>query len=74
MSLTWQSNRWHLEDKPIHAGAMVELLGEDGEWFEVRIETEDSGRKLLAYSRVHGLEFRFPLIPDYHQLRWHHAG
>jgi hypothetical protein len=44
--LAWIDNRWHLEGKPIHAGAGVEIRWPDRTWESGRIESSHVGRKL----------------------------
>ena len=56
MKLVWQDDRWHCGGEGIHAGENLELRGEDGQWFRVRIESADRGRMLIAYTKIHGLD------------------
>jgi hypothetical protein len=68
--LIWQDNRWHCDGEGIHAGEGMELRGDDGQWFRVRIESADRGHVLIAYLTVHGHEFSRRIDPEYDQLRW----
>lgn len=68
--LKWQEGRWHCAGDGIHAGNGLELLGADGQWFRVRIESADCGRRLFAYVNLHGHEFTRPIYPDSDRLRW----
>lgn len=70
MKLVWQDDRWHCGGDGIHAGEQMELRGEDGQWFRVRIESADRGRVLIAYVRVHGLDFTRRINEDFDELRW----
>lgn len=64
----WIDNRWHLNDKGIHAGEALEMKLED-DWHEVRIESRDRGRILDAYIAVDGRPFKTQLR-TYDRLRW----
>lgn len=70
MKLVWQDNRWHCDGQGIHAGETMELRGDDGVWFRVRIESADSGQRLFAYAKVHGRDFTSRIWPEHDELRW----
>lgn len=79
------AGRWYCDGEPIHAGTSMELhapgtpLGytERGEvtgrgpsrWLPVRIESQDAGRRLVAYHMLDGLMFKHP-IDALDRLRW----
>lgn len=69
-TLYWEDDRWHCDGRGIHAGCIMELKGADGTWFEVRIESADRGRRLIAFKLVHGTGFTCSIDLDYDQLRW----
>ena len=69
-ALEWIDGRWHCDGRGIHAGEGMELLGYDRQWFRVRIESADQGRRLIAYLNVHGMDFRCHIDPDVDRLRW----
>lgn len=52
--LAWTDNRWHLEGKPIHAGACVDIRWPDRTWERGRIESSHLGRKLWFHFEHHG--------------------
>ena len=68
--LEWIDDRWHCAGRGIHAGDCMELLGYDGKWFAVRIESADRGRRLSAFVRVHGRDFVCGIEPECDRLRW----
>lgn len=70
MPLEWINGRWHLDGQGIHAGTGMDLLGQDGEWFRVRIESANQGRELVAYIEHHGFDFSTRISPEYDKLRW----
>lgn len=73
-TLQWIDDRWHLNDRPIHAGCGMEVQWPDGTWQAVRIESEDCGRKLFAHFKYHGLDLcvRVAAPADAGRpLRWH---
>ena len=49
-------HRWYVDNKPVYAGATMEVLTPDG-WRDLRIESQDCGRELHAVTRLHGLLF-----------------
>ena len=51
-----QDRRWYVEDKPVHAGIVLEILTPDG-WRDLGIESQDSGRELHAMYRIYGMQF-----------------
>ena len=61
--------RWHCEGRGIHAGTGMELLCPDGHWLPVRVESRDTGRRLVAYFSYHGLGIAWPL-DESNRLRW----
>lgn len=69
-TLVWHDDRWHCDGQGIHAGNGMELRGCDGEWFHVRIESADRGRRLIAFIDVHGFDFVHTIDPESDQLRW----
>lgn len=68
--LKWIDDRWHCQGEGIHAGSGLELQGTDGEWFHVRIESADCGRKLIAFTSVHGHTFTRAIDPKIDEIRW----
>lgn len=70
MTLEWIDDRWHLDGHGIHAGTTVELCGADGQWFPVRLESANKGQTLIAFTRIHGLDFTKRIDTEYDQLRW----
>jgi hypothetical protein len=70
--LDWLDRRWHLGGRPIHAGYYLEVRREDGTWWDVRIESTDSGRWLRMYFDVPGMRGRQAWIHMHEddQLRW----
>lgn len=74
-NLRWIDGRWHVNDGrervPIHAGDVWQLrpVSVGGSWITVRIESQDHGRRLIAYVDVHGLAFRRELDPKHTWLR-----
>lgn len=73
--LYWEDDRWHLDGKPIHAGAGVEICWPDGTWQAVRIESGNAGRKLFAHFEHHGEEMAVPVCDRNqdrieHTIRW----
>lgn len=70
MKLVWQDSRWHCDGRGIHAGEMMELRGYDGEWFSVRVESSDRGRRLIAIVVRHDIQFSYGIDTDCDQLRW----
>ena len=69
-NLTWEHGRWHCDGKGIHAGSGMELRGQDGSWFHVRIESSNHGRNLIAFVNVHGHSFTKLIDTDWDALRW----
>lgn len=69
-AIEWINDRWHCDGQPIHAGVGMELRGYDKQWFRVRIESADQGRRLIAYLNVHEMQFRYPIDPEFDCLRW----
>lgn len=67
----WIDERWHLDGRGIHAGAVLEMKLGDG-WHEVGIESRNRGEILDAYIHVGGRSFKTQLRA-YDQLRWPHA-
>lgn len=57
MLFTWKDDRWHCDGRPIHAGTVMDLIGGGGSRMRVRIESENHGRTLRAYTRLNGLTF-----------------
>ncbi len=68
-NLRWIDDRWHADGRPIHAGSAWELATPAGWWLIVRIESEDSGRRLCAYIDEHGLVFRRYIDVRHDRLR-----
>lgn len=68
--LVWHDDRWHLDDRGIHAGEQLELRGYDGQWFAVRVESGDRGRRLIAVIGIHEIDFYCTIDPEYDRLRW----
>lgn len=66
--LKWIDGRWNLDGRPIHAGTPMDVCWPDGTWQQVRIESADAGRKLLACFDYHGLDLSIR-VDDQH-LRW----
>ncbi len=56
MQLEWINDRWHLDGRPIHAGCGIEVRWPDGTWQPVRVESQDSGRRIYAHFDYHGFE------------------
>jgi hypothetical protein len=65
----WIEGRWHLDGRPIHAGSQMEMVFPDGTWQRIRIESENSGKVLLAYVFYHGEPFKTK-IGFTRKLRW----
>jgi len=70
--LTWDGDRWHCDGRAIHAGVLMELKGAYGgsSWFEVRIESRNRGKDLVAVAKIQGLDFTYGIDPECDQLRW----
>ena len=68
-NLRWIDDRWHADGKPIHAGSVWELATPGGWWIIVRIESEDSGHRLIAYIDEHGMPFRRYIDVRHDRLR-----
>lgn len=68
--LTWNDDRWNLDGRGVHAGDVMQLRCDKGEWVDVRVESSDRGRRLIAFVRVHGREFASAIETDYDDLRW----
>lgn len=68
--LEWIDDRWHCQGEGVHAGNCLELHCPDETWLVVRIESADSGRKLVAFANVHGHTFTRPIDPKVDELRW----
>jgi hypothetical protein len=65
---TWTASRWHLHDKPLHAGQPVRLQARLDEhdppgpdWIDGRIETADCGRTMFFHLDVAGRDLRLEL-------------
>lgn len=69
--LAWWDGRWQCEGRGIHAGSPLQIRATDGpgEWLDVRIESTDGGRVLLAFCEVQGLMFSIRVGPG-HEMRW----
>jgi hypothetical protein len=70
MTLSWIEDRWHLDDRPIHAGNVVEMRFPDGTWDAVRLESSDSGRRLFACFRYRGIDLSVRVDQGDYELRW----
>jgi len=70
MTLSWIDDRWHLDERPIHAGACVEMRFPDGAWESVRLESADTGRLLFAHFSYRRLPLRVRLSEGDYELRW----
>lgn len=68
--LEWRDDRWHLDGRGVHAGEQLELRGYDGQWFAVRVETSDRGRRLMAIIKLHRVYFSRVIDPRVDNLRW----
>lgn len=86
MALEWHSDvrRWYANGKPVHAGTALCIVAKStGDeiddpaawpWEEVRIESRDSGRKLIAHQTVAGLEWTALVASaPYVEQAGHHA-
>lgn len=68
----WIDDRWHLDGRPIHAGAFLEIRWPDGFWQSARIETANRGLVLYAHFEHHGEAFRraVDLAEKNRRFRW----
>lgn len=64
----WVDGRWRWNNKPIHAGELWLLKCPDGE-LDVRIESVDQGKILVAHSPQLGRKFTSLIDTDRDQLR-----
>lgn len=51
---------WHCDGRGIHDGDVLDMQGDDGQWFPVRIESKRPSYMLDACVTVHGITFRRP--------------
>ena len=72
--LQWIDDRWHCEGRGIHAGDRLELLEGDDAWREVRVESQDGGRVLLACSEIDARMCERRIDPERERLRWPRRG
>lgn len=61
----WIDDRWHLDGRPVHAGANMQICWPDGEWEVVRIESSNAGKFLYAYFDHHGLDVAVRITPEH---------